>query len=561
MGLRTRNETSPSGSRLISNLISSVTSGLILAVSQSPCDLGPLAIVALVPWLVATRRAGPFESVGIGIAMGVVYASAASSWLPAAFEPQGSHGLQALLGALLAALWAKGLLFGAIGWVTQQLRARAAAIGVVAPAALLGLAELWISESRLGIPLLLLGHSQASVPGVAQLAVGIGVPGISALLFTVNAAFASLLIDRRSAARLATALAMAWLAAAGGGLPLARSLQPYPTHLTPDTQVGTEAKFLLLVQPSISRNHRWNPASQGLVLDEMAAYTSRALGDALRAADAILWPENLLTSPLAENSQLGGRLQAYVNGWRVPVITGLVRESIAGVAGQYRSSALWLSPLVGQQSAIDKLRAIPLIESRRGFWGRSLLAWMVGEAAQGPKVAEALSAGPLRGEFTLSPVLCFEILFPRLVADRRDESSVAIVNLADDSWAEGQVLDAQLVTAATFRAIEQRLTLVRVSHGGLSVAIDALGQQIVSLPPDSFAHALIEVSSAPPPSIIEKVSIPLLPVIAGSMTWFLCPWAARRLQRGRGSRMTRRTSSAQRLLWTRRVDRPRRRES
>ncbi len=167
----------------------------------------------------------------------------------------------------------------------------------------------------------------------------------------------------------------------------------------------------------------------------------------------------------------------------------------------------------------------------------------------------------MRGEFTLSPVLCFEILFPRLVADRRDESSVAIVNLADDSWAEGQVLDAQLVTAATFRAIEQRLTLVRVSHGGLSVAIDALGQQIVSLPPDSFAHALIEVSSAPPPSIIEKVSIPLLPVIAGSMTWFLCPWAARRLQRGRGSRMTRRTSSAQRLLWTRRVDRPRRRES
>jgi apolipoprotein N-acyltransferase len=470
--------------------------------------------------------------------MGVVYASAAGSWILAAFESQGSHGLEALLGALLAALWAKGLVFGTIGWVTQQLRARAVAIGVIVPAVLLGLAEFFISQSRLGFPLLLLGHSQASVPGVAQLAVAIGVPGISALLFAVNAAFASLLIDRRSAGRLATALAAAWLAAAGGGLPLARFFQSH------SPQVGTESKFLLLVQPSISRNLRWDPAAQGRVLDEMAAYTSRAIRDTPDAPDAILWPENLLTSPLAENSRLERRLQAYVNRWRIPVVTGLVRESITGVAAEYRSSALWWSPLVGQQGAIDKLRAIPLIESKRGFWGRSLLASMVGQAAEGPKVAEALSAGPLRGEFTLSAVLCFEILFPRLVADRRDESSVAIVNLADDSWVEGEALDTQLISAAAFRAIEQRLTLLRVSHGGLSVAIDSLGQQIVSLPPDRFAHALVEVSSASPPSIVEKVSILLLPATAGSIAWFLCSWVAGRTHSRLGSQMTSGRSSS-----------------
>ena len=524
IGLRYLDQSSPSESKLISNLMLSLTSALILALSQSPHDFGALATVALVPWLVATRRAGPIESAGIGIMMGVVYASAAASWLFAAFESQGAHGLQAVLGALATALWAKGLLFGTIGWVSRQLRARTAAIQLIAPAALLGLAELWISGSPLGFPLLLLGHSQASVPGVAQLAVGIGVPGISALLFAVNASLASLLIEGRSAGRLATALGLgaAWLAAAAGGLALAETLQPHPP------QVGTESKFLLLVQPNISRNRRWDPAFQRLILDEMATYTSRAILDMRGAADAILWPENLLTSPLAENSRLERRLQAYVNEWRIPVVTGLVRESIADDSGRYRSSAVWWSPLVGQLDAIDKQRAIPLIESERGFWGRSLLAWMVGRAAEGPKVEEALSAGPLRGEFTLSTVLCFEVLFPRLVADRRDDLSVAIVNLADDSWVEGDVVDAQLVSAATFRAIEQRLTLVRVSHAGLSVAIDALGRQIVSLAPDSFAHSLVEVSSAPAPSIVEKVSILLLPLVAGSTTWFLCLWSARR---------------------------------
>ena len=170
---------------------------------------------------------------------------------------------------------------------------------------------------------------------------------------------------------------------------------------------------------------------------------------------AILWPENLLTVPVTHENQIGRRLQGYVNDWGVPVVTGLVREVDGDKPGRYRNSAVWWSPLVGQRDAIDKVRAIPLIESGRGFWGRSALARIVGEAANGPRVEEARITRPLRGEFTLSPVLCFEVLFPQIVVDRRDERSVAIVNLADDSWVAGEVVDAQLIAAASFRAIEQ----------------------------------------------------------------------------------------------------------
>ena len=115
IGLRIQNPILPSGSQLISNLALSVASALMLALSQSPYDFGPLATVALVPWLVATRRGGPFESAILGLVMGVVHASVAANWLFSAFESQGSHGLQALLGVLATALWAKGLLFGTIG--------------------------------------------------------------------------------------------------------------------------------------------------------------------------------------------------------------------------------------------------------------------------------------------------------------------------------------------------------------------------------------------------------------------------------------------------------------
>jgi hypothetical protein len=50
------------------------------------------------------------------------------------------------------------------------------------------------------------------------------------------------------------------------------------------------------------------------------------------------------------------------------------------------------------------------------FWGRELLARMIGQAGAGQRVEEAQIARPLRGEFTLSPALCFEVLFPQILA-------------------------------------------------------------------------------------------------------------------------------------------------
>ena len=164
---------------------------------------------------------------------------------------------------------------------------------------------------------------------------------------------------------------------------------------------------------------------------------------------------------------------------------------------------------------------MPLVESNRNFFGRTVLAKIVGEAARGPRVAESLGLRALAGEFTLSPVLCFEVLFPQIVAQRRNDKSVAIVNFADDSWVPGETVDTQLVTAAAFRAIEQRLTLIRVSHGGLSVVIDPFGREIASLPPNIYSHRFIQVSAMPPAAMVERASILMLPVVAALTTWLL----------------------------------------
>lgn len=297
----------------LSNFILSMTSAGLLVVSQSPYGLGPVATVALVPWLIAVRRSGAFAAIGLSVGLGVVSAMVGANWLFAAFESQGVHGFRNMLVVMAAALWGKGLLFGTVGWFVQRLGQRANRIRLIAPAAVFGLGEYWISHSPWGLPLLLLGHSQHSVPGVAQLAVAIGVPGISSLLFAMNAAFAAIVIGTRSDMRAAIALgvpwAAGWFAVAMGGLPIARAFEP---------AVRGNARTLLIVQPNIPPRHRWKAAYQGMILDEVAAETSRAIANLGQTPDVILWPENLLTLPVTPENDLGRRLQSHLDDWGAP---------------------------------------------------------------------------------------------------------------------------------------------------------------------------------------------------------------------------------------------------
>jgi apolipoprotein N-acyltransferase len=475
-----------------------LASALLLTVAQAPIGAGLVAVFALVPWLVATRHADPAEATLLGLILGLAYGLSACPWLPDAFASQGAHGWRSVLGALLTVLWAKGLVYAATGGLAHALRRRPATLGVVGLSTAFGLAQLWTSTSRWGLPVVLLGHSQIAVPGVAQLAVVGGVPLVSALLVATNAGLARAIDDRPGGLPIASGCMAAWLALAAFGLPLSKGGAP-----------GTSGAphSLLLVQPTVDRGLRWKPAFQRVVLDEVMDQTARALADMPRRPDAILWPENLLTTPLTRDPALRQRLERAVDAWRVPVVTGLVRVARGTEPRRYRSSIVWWRPGQGAIASIDKVRAVPLVESSRDFPGRGLLSGLIGEAARGPLAVEAEHAGPLTGDFTLTPTLCFEVLFPALVAARRSLDAVAIVNLADDSWVEGEVADRQLIAAAAFRAIEERLPLVRVSHGGLSVAVDAYGRETLRLAANAPAHGIVSVASRPRPTPFERASI------------------------------------------------------
>jgi apolipoprotein N-acyltransferase len=532
---------------------SSLLSAPLLTLAQPPWDQGVLGLVALIPWLLATRRSsGLLEAGASATLVAGVHGTLVGHWGFAALVDLGASHAAALIGLLATALWAKFPVFAPAAAIVFATRAAPDRRTLLVVAATFGALEAGQTWTRIGIPWAFIGHSQADISGVAQLATVGEVPLVSALLVAIN--FSSALVLERSTPerrRRALALLGVWTMLALGGLPLARRLAETPSTL-PD-------RHLLLVQPDFPRPERWVPDLQLLHLERISRQTRQALnhiegrieghidghveGDASVYArvhvDAIVWPENTLTPVPGHDAELQAALQGEVDRFRVPLITGLAQSLSPHDPDRYRNSVVWRAPDLGVLDATHKQRAVPIIEAPPRTSGERWLARWLGIAGAGPRVQESDRASDLTGSFTVTPVICWEVLFPRLIEERRTPRSRVILNLADDSWIPGEAARHQLIAYARFRAIERRLPLVRLAHGGLSVVVDRYGQITQRLAPDRYAVGIVAIPESIPATIGTRsalLGLGLSGAIGASLLSGLARWGVAQCRKRRERR-------------------------
>ena len=140
---------------------------------------------------------------------------------------------------------------------------------------------------------------------------------------------------------------------------------------------------------------------------------------------------------------------------------------------KYYNSAYLLSPQGKVVGKYDKIHLVPFGEyvplSGLLFFLESLSG--VGNLSPGKTVQNLHFP---QGDFGV--LICFEIIFPNLCRKFVKAGAQFLVTITNDAWFGRTSAPYQHLSMATFRAVENRVSIARAANTGISAFIDAKGE-------------------------------------------------------------------------------------
>ncbi|GAB4265549.1 MAG: apolipoprotein N-acyltransferase [Deferrisomatales bacterium] len=249
-----------------------------------------------------------------------------------------------------------------------------------------------------------------------------------------------------------------------------------------------------VVQGDIDQSQKWDPAYRKATLDVYAALTRGVAGGAgAGSVDLVLWPETAVPLYVQEPGPERARLERLADELHVALAFGAPAYKRVGRHLAYRNAVFLLEPGQGVTGRYDKVHLVPFGEYVP--LGRYLpflekLAHGAGDFTPGEAVRPLR---PRRGGPALGPLVCFELIFPRLAAAHARQGAQVLVVVTNDGWFGATPGPYQHLAFGAWRAAETGLPLVRAANTGISAAFDRRGRLLRTAPllaRDAFAVEL-----------------------------------------------------------------------
>jgi apolipoprotein N-acyltransferase len=343
----------------------------------------------------------------------------------------------------------------------------------------LSCAALWVAwemiQARLftGFPWNALGASQYRMLPLIQVASWTGVYGVSflAVWFSVAGLAAVVYVMRRSHQTrrwfgelllpLLTVIAVLY-----GGL--RQVLQP------PASENGPSLK-LALVQPSIPQRWIWTPEDKARRFEQLLELSERALTN---RPQVLVWPEAATPGFIRWETNLYQTISNFVQRHQVWLVLGgddlSPRQDDPGAIDVYNSSFL-LNPRGEIQASYRKRRLVIFGEYLPLHrWFPFLERWTgMGSFTEG---REPVPFRIPEWNVKTSVLICFEDNFPHHTREYVDPDTDFLLNLTNNGWFGESAAQWQHAASAIFRAVENRVPLVRCANNGLTCQVGADGR-------------------------------------------------------------------------------------
>ncbi len=434
------------------DLCLSVSSAALLILSFPNFNLWICAWFAFVPLFSALKGKSKFRSFLISYLTGVIFWSGCIYWLVHVTT----------LGTLLLVLYL-ALYFGFFGLVVSAIRYPLSAKNLFFIPSVWVILEYVRSHLLTGFPWALLGYSQYNNLLIIQFADITGAWGVSFLIMVANVFIyyaASRQLPVASGAKSFFLVIICII-----GVLIYGYLKIYRRSEAADQQPIKVS----VIQGNIPQELKWDAGAQDFIINKYSNLTAASLKD---KPDLVIWPEAsyplVLSGPLYYDS-LGDSLKEI----NAPLLFGAVTVK----DNLYYNSALLVSKGAGLLSKYDKIHLVPFGEyiPLKNIFPFLETIVPIGDIAAGRDYTVF--------QKKFSVLICFEDLFPELSRQFVKRGAEFLVNITNDAWYKETSAPYQHLQASVFRAIENRVFLVRAANTGISGFINPLGR-IVSLVED-----------------------------------------------------------------------------
>ncbi len=438
-----------------------ILSGVLGFLAFPPFELSSLAWFALVPLLLAVKDSGKRESFWLSYLSGVVFFGSLMHWLVNVTVP----------GTILLVL-VLAIFYGAFGFVASLIIRKSFE--------LLLLPFVWVvlefirSVLFSGFPWGILGYTQYENINIIQISDITGAYGVSFLIIAFNVGlYAVATRSKRKIAYLMTPLLFMLLATS------------YGVYKIQNIKDLKEAE-ISVVQGNIPQTTKWEEAFAKEIVEKYSHLTAQA---ASISPDLIIWPETSYPYLVPAGSQVE-EISSLNKTLGVPILAGVVYAE----NGTYYNSALLFERDGTYSDVYRKTHLVPFgeyipFESLIGFV-RGYIDKPIGSYGSGnEKILFSMrsfkeSVEP-NGErvremnfLKFGALICFEDVFPYISREYVKNGADFLVNMTNDAWFGETAAAKQHLLASVFRAVENRVPVVRAANTGISAFIDPFGRVV-----------------------------------------------------------------------------------
>lgn len=232
---------------------------------------------------------------------------------------------------------------------------------------------------------------------------------------------------------------------------------------------------VVAIQGNIDQDQKWQAEQLFPTLE-----TYRKASEANAEADLILWPETAITVLPQQAEEYLDYLNSFAQNSDTTLITGIPYQQGADepLPGAFHNSILALgngSGIYHKQKLVPFGEYVPFAHQLRGLL--NFFDIPMSEFTPGRSDQALLQARLGDTHFQIAPFICYEIVYPALVAEMSKDAQL-MLTISNDAWFGDSIGPLQHFASVRMRAVENGRYLLRGTNTGITALIGPDGKVV-----------------------------------------------------------------------------------